>query len=245
MEFDKKYLPYVIYQNILKFLEYRKLDLVAGAIYAESKKKTTTDVNYLDQEEFIKSIQYYGYVLMEAKDKPDKDRRFNKNISVENITKPVKTFILLFEDNNQSQSSQAFVKILTRIPGFDDSERNYNIDVIIINREDLNVHLMKKVELYTSMGDSKKGYLIINSYKYLYFTSIRPEHKLVAKQRIITKDEENIILGDLLTNKKKLPKIQKRDVIAVWLGAEVDDIVEALIPSEASGIETKYLVVRS
>ncbi len=61
---------------------------------------------------------------------------------------------------------------------------------------------------------------------------------------LISKPEEKEILNNLFTGKKNLPKIKKTDVIIIWLGAEIGDIIEVLMPSEASGIETKYLVVR-
>src|ERR1700678_4255384 len=134
-DISRKYLPYTIYQNLQKFLIYRKLELVSGSIYSESKKAKSaikTDV-FMDQDEFIKSIQYYGYILIETRDAPTKDRRFNKNVSVINRKKLVKTFILLLDINSiYSQTSQNFSKILNRIPEFDTLEKKHNMDIIVI-----------------------------------------------------------------------------------------------------------------
>lgn len=240
----RRYLPYTIYENLKKFLEYRKLDLVSGSDYVETKKTKKTDI-FLDQDEFIKSIQYYGYVLIEAKDNDKKDRRFHKIVSLINKKKPVKTYILLLDLNSiYVQSSQNFIKILNRIPGFDETEKNYNMDIIIISHFNLNIHLMKKIDSSINEGNDDNGFIHIYPYKYAHFTSERPKHKLIAQQRILSKNEEKEILETLFTDKKSLPKIKKDDPIAIWFGAEIGDIIEALMPSEASGIETKYMIVR-
>lgn len=242
----RRYLPHTVYLNLQKFLEYRKLELVSGAIYTEMKKNIGKEVNNnANQEEFIKNIQYYGYVLMEAKDQADKDRRFHKSVLPVNRKREVKTYILLLDlDSIYAQSSQNFSKVLNRIPGFDESARNYNMDIIIISRRSFNIHLMKKIDSSIDEGDEDNGFIHIYSYKYSYFTSERPKHKLVAPQRILSKTEEKEILTELSTDKKNLPKIRKDEPISIWLGAEIGDIIEAKCPSEASGIETKYLVVR-
>lgn len=236
------FLPYTIYKNLAKFLEYRQLDLVAGAIYADTKKDTKKIEKFLEESEMITKMQYYGYILIEANDKPSKDRRIKLSV---NKNRPVKTYILLIERNSAHlKTSQNFVKLLNRIPGFSETKTDHNMDVIIITHNILSVYSDKKVKLYTFEGDENKGFIHIHSYKYVNFTSERPKHKLVAKHRIISRDEENEILKTLHTDKINLPKILLSDPMSVWLGVEVGDIIEAQMPSEATGIEIKYLVGR-
>lgn len=240
---EKQFLPYVIYQNIEKFAQYRKLELVSGAIYPENSK---TKVNiYLPQDEFTKNIQYYDYILLEYKDSPEKERIFTKQVPPGARSKSVATFIFILNINSSyAQSSQNFMKGLNRIPDFDNKERPQNLDIIIISHNELNIHLTKKLELSIFEGSSEAGYIHIHPYKYLYFSSERPLHYLSMPQRILSKKEADTVLEQLYTTKKNLPKIRKTDVIAVWLGAEIGNIIEVKMLSEISGIETKYLLVR-
>lgn len=238
---ENQFLPYVIYKNIEKFALYRKLKLVHGAIYPEKSRSET----YLSGDEFTKNIQYYEYILLEFKDSPDKERIFSKQVHSSTRSKEVETFILILNINSiYSQTSQSFVKLLNRIPNFDNKQRNKNLDIIIISYNELNIHLMKKIESFIFDGNNESGFIHLYPYKYLHFSSERPLHYLVAPQRILSKKETDSILEYLYTNKKNLPKIKKNDVIAIWLGAEIGNVIEALMQSEISGIETKYLLVR-
>lgn len=252
------FLPYIVYKNIILCLEkYRNLEILSGSLYVESKKsklkeKYNKDTNQntemssmIDQKTFTKNIQYYGYALIEAKDSNNKDRRFPKTILDQNKNKPVKTYVLLFDtDSIYAQTTQNFIKVLSRIPGFDDKNRNFNMDIIIVSINELNLYIMKKVDSLITEGDENNGYIHIHPYRYYHFTSERPKHKLVAEQRIISKQEEKKVLENLSTEKKYLPKIRKVDAISIWLGCEIGDIIEAKVLSEISGIDTKYLVVR-
>lgn len=248
MSAQRFYLPYVIYQNLQKFFEYRKLDLVSGSSYPENKTSGKAEKNkaiFLEEDEFIKNIQYYGYILIETKDKSEKDRRFHKTVLPVNRKKPVKTFILLLDlSSTYIQSSQNFTKLLNRVPGFDDNEKDHNIDIIIISYSSLNIHLTKKIDASIKEGDENNGFVHIYSYKYSHFSSERPKHKLVPPHRILSKEEEREVLNSLFTEKKYLPKIKKDETISIWIGAEIGDVIEVLFPSEASGVEPKYLVVR-
>lgn len=237
-----EYLPYRVYRNLEKFAEYKRLELVQGAIYSEHKKRYST---FLTQDEFTKNIQYYNYVLMEFQDKSDKERKI-KGMHPNTKDKKVITYILLFDpESDYTSSTQKFTKILNRIPEFSDEIRKNNLEIIIISYRDLSIHLEKKIEANLNPGTENSGYIRIFPYKYLYFTSERPIHKLVSQQRILSKKESDKILEELCLNKQNLPKIKKTDPIMIWLGAELGDIIEALMPSEVSGIETKYFLVRT
>lgn len=243
MEEDRQYLPLKVYKIIKHYLESCSLDLVSGSIKAD--KKATTQAEYLDDQTFIKDIQYYGYILIEAADNPAKDRRFSKSVIAANKSKPVKTFIALLDLNSQfTEASASFMKLLSRIPGFESISKPFNMNIIIISHSDLSVHIMKKVDASISKGSESNGFTHIHAYPYRYFTSIRPNHKLVAPQRILSKAEELEVLAQLYTTKLFLPKIRRNDPICIWLDGEIGDVIEAKFISETSGYDTKYMVVR-
>jgi len=239
-----RYLPFVIYQNIQKLLEYRKLDLVEGVSYETKKIKKHLN-KFVDHDEFVKDIQYHGYILIEAKDKPEKERRFAASISAINKKREVKTFIILYDLNSiHTKSSGDFVKSLNKIPGFDSVDRDYNMDILIINHEELNLHLMKKVDFYTTEGTASNGFIHLFPYQYKHFSSDRMKHVLIPPHEIIPKEIEKKTMSELRNEKRDLPRIRKVDAVAIWLGADTGEIIMAKMNSEAAGIETKYLLVR-
>lgn len=243
------YLPYIVYKNLEIFLKYRNLLLVSSAIVYESKNHTRNNkinTSFLDQKTFTQEIQFNKYILIEAKDGENLNRKFNKNISSINKKKIVKTFILLMDIYSiHVSSTQNFTKCLGKIPGFNDSNRDFNLDIIVIIHEDINVHLRKKVDNLITDGGDNDGYININIYNYHHFTSIIPEHELVAKHKLLSKSDEKEIIDELNTDKKNLPKIRKEDPVAIWYGLNINDIVEVLYTSEACGYETKYLNTRA
>lgn len=241
---NRRYLPHDIYQNLMVFLEYRSLELVL--IHNVKNVKNKKDkVLTLDQDEFIKQIQYDGYILIETKDKQDKVRRFNKLDTITNKKRKVLTFILLLDVGSvHVESTQNLSKLINKIPNMNETQRDYNIDIIIISENKFNTHLEKKVAELKSDGSDGNGYVHIYPYVYFMFSSIRPNHKLIANHTIVDKTEEKKILEKINVKKRNLPVIRKNDVMAVWIGAEIGDIVEIQFQSEATAIETKYCVVK-
>lgn len=242
-----RYLPYLIYQHLEKFITSCRLELVAGSQYSESKKTASHKATYLDQDEFTKNIQYYGYVQLEAKDAPHKDRRFRKTIAKSARSKPVRTFILLLDiDSTYAKSTVQFTKLLERIPGFTDTKRQFNLDVIVISKDELSVHLNKRIVASMTNGDDhdNSGFIRIAAYKYSMFSSVKQDNVLVPPHRIMSKDESQALLERLMVEKRDLSKIRQSDPMAVWLGAEIGDIIDIDGFSESAGIEKKYRVVR-
>lgn len=247
-----RYLPYTIYENIQKFLTYRSLELVAGAQYnTGDSKKTSSSKNaeFLPEDEFVKNIQYYGYIQIEAKDAKDKDRHFHKSIPSEWRKKPVHTYIILLDQNSVYKSTQQFVKLLERIPGMNSETRDYNIELIVIAREKLSLHVQKKINTYITNGsvpgaETKFGYRHIADFEYAMFSSDKLTNKFSQHHRILNKSDEKAILTRLMCTKKDLDKIRKTDPPLVWLGAEIGDIIEIRRFSETTAEEIAYRVVR-
>lgn len=227
-EISKNYLPFTIYQNIQKLLTYRKL-----VLHDESKKN-----GFLTQESFIKKIQYDGYILIECVDAPEKRRRIAYNIPL------IKTFIIIFDlESSYLETPAEFVKLMNKIPSFTENYK-FNMDIILVPYNPFSIHFTKKINSYITEETDKKGFIHIYVYDYSYFSSERPKHKFIPRHRICSIEEEKEILKSLFTKKIDLPKIRINDVMCVWLGAEIGDIIEILFPSECSGYEPKFMVVR-
>jgi DNA-directed RNA polymerase subunit H (RpoH/RPB5) len=227
------HLPYRIYENLPKFIEYRKLQISNGEV--------------LSSEQFINNITLNGYIIMELEDQTNKDRRYRKLISNINRERKTKTYIILFNvGSTHLNDSKSIENLLRKVPGISDSSSDNNMEIILISKDLFNIHLNKKINKFINLGETDERFVHIFNYEYVSFISERPKHKLVSPQRIISKEEEKEVLEAIYkSNKKDIPMIKKGEPIAVWMGAEVGDIIEALYPSEASGIELKYLITRT
>ena len=226
------YTPYKVYKNIEKLFKYRNLEL-------DKNSKSYTE------QEFIKNIQYAEYVILVTNDSKEKDRRYTNDTLPINKTRPVKTvFIILNEDSSFIETSSKFVNLLNAVPGYNDDNRNFNLDILIISREIVGAHIEKKMKDLITDGDEKNGFVKIHSYPYKYFTSVIPENALVPPHRILSKEEEKKVLESIFSKKVDLPKITKHGSVGVWFGLEVGDVVEVKLPSENTGVEIKYLTTR-
>lgn len=228
-----KYLPFMVYENVLEFLKYRKLILVGAA---------------LEEKKFIEKIQMSGYVIVEAKDADDKQRRPNKSMHPATVGLQVKTYIAIVEPNSEvSQKSADFEKMLKDIHPIFSAKRNYNIEVILITKEELKSNITNKIATYTLTGGTKKdaaeGFILINNYTYKNFIIVVPKHIMVPPHRILSKEEEEQLLAETYTRKIDIPKITQKDPNAIWHDGQRGDIFEILVPSENSGTEIHYRCV--
>ena len=239
-----KYLPTQVHENIGEFLKYRKLKMVSGSV-SRRKAKVVSNEGLLSADQFTKAIQMDGYVVIEADDLPDKDRRFRKQISEANQKLPTKTFIVIMDmDSKFATQSPEFVNLMKRIPGFD-SDRKYNLDIILISQYMLSSHIQKKIEIYKSFGTDTAGFTNIEDYQYHIFRSniMDPNHAFIPPHRLLSRAEEHEILTALNAEKKDLSRIHQGDPPVVWIGGEVGDIVEISQFSEATGMAYEYRVV--
>jgi DNA-directed RNA polymerase subunit H (RpoH/RPB5) len=233
------YLPFTVYKNVMRFLEFRKLTLVSGNIVRARGAKQ--DPEPLNETKFIEMIQIDGYVIIEAKDHPDKQRRFPRQIPLPVQALPVQTYIAIVEPNNKAANASAeFEKMLKNIPEFGATKRTTNLDIIIITKELFKTNIVNKVEPFLSNGTggletpNPQGFLHINNHGYKVFTMVIPEHKMVHPHRILGDDEAKKVLAEIHAKKSDIPKISKLDP------AVTGDILEILVPSETVGTEIHY-----
>jgi len=247
---DRKYIPTVIHGNIQKFLEHRQLELVSGSVAKRRSMRIKAPAGkvFLPDDSFTKIIQLDGYVIIETKDKPEKVRRYHKQVSEKNRKKPTKTYIVILdEETTYASASAQFETLLKRIPKFDDSKRDHNLDIIVISKKNLSSssHISKKIDKFATHGSNDKAFLNIHTHPYRIFTTyiLDPEHRSVCHHHILTREEEEAFLNGINSKKSCLSRIKKDDPPLVWLGAQVGDVVRIDLEDEAAGINKDYRIV--
>jgi DNA-directed RNA polymerase subunit H (RpoH/RPB5) len=241
---NKMSLSYRVYKNLSALLSCRKLELVSADLTKISSKKIK-DGELLDEEEFTSAIQYHGFIMIEAKDTPTKDRRHPKGMHESAKKMPTNTILVLLDQySNFTAAAQNFVKLLNRIPGINDTSRDHNMDIIIIPYKEPGSNITNKLAEYADNGTDKGGYVRFNIFRYAYFTSNKMNSILVSKSQILPRELEEEALKKMHTTQSAHGKIRVIDVVSVWLGAEIGDMIQEDIYSESSGIERNYRFVR-
>jgi DNA-directed RNA polymerase subunit H (RpoH/RPB5) len=241
-----KYLPAQVHENIGEFLKHRKLKLVSGSVSKRKAQKVIDHNNILSTDMFTKAIQMDGYVIIEAEDLPTKDRRYRKQISEINRKRPTKTYIVIMDMNSKFASqSPEFVTLMKRIPGFDYEKRDHNADILLISQNMLSSHIQKKIALYKNYGTETAGFTNIEDYQYHVFRSniMDTNHAFVPPHRLLTREEEDELLTSTYSEKKDLPRIHQSDPPIIWIGGEVDNVVEIEQFSESAGVTYEYRIV--
>jgi hypothetical protein len=159
-------LVYNVYSNLVKLMSCRNLKLVSGdltSVSGDEKSKT----KLLEQDNLTATIQYNGYIMLEACDSDNKDRRFIKSFHPSVKTKPVKTiFILIDKHSFYVKAAQEFVKLLNKVPGIKEPEREYNMDILIISYDPPGSNITNKLSDYASLGSQDAGYIRFFTYDY-------------------------------------------------------------------------------
>jgi len=231
-----KYIPFIIYNNIMHFLEFRKLKLKTHIV----KNKQVDGI--LTESKFIEIIFTDDYVMLECEDtEPRKFPPFTHESA-----KKLKTitYFIIVEPNSQiSNVSNSFDRMLKNIPHLTSSKRTTNLDIIVVTKEPFKTNIEKKIEPMRTNGDeSGAGFLHIHNYRFRTFAMIIPEHKLVPPHRVLSKEEAAQVLKETNTKKRDMPKIHHDDAMALWSNAQIGDVIEILMPSEATGDEVVYRV---
>mgnify|MGYP003687001585 CR=1 FL=1 len=70
------------------------------------------------------------------------------------------------------------------------------------------------------------------------------EHILIPKHRLLSDEEKNKFLKEFKLNSIKMKLIDVKDMMARYLNAKLDDVIEILRPNEMSGIHYAWRLVR-
>jgi DNA-directed RNA polymerase subunit H (RpoH/RPB5) len=82
------------------------------------------------------------------------------------------------------------------------------------------------------------------NYFYKHFKLAIPEHVLVPKHTILTKEKKIKVLNQLFTESNGLSTITHDDPMIIWCGAKIGDIVQLDYAVETSGSKIDYVQVK-
>lgn len=216
---------YVIYKNVSRFYEYRRLVSIDEE---------------LDQDKFIKTIQKDKYIILSSVNRKDVS---NEDGSVdESKMLSIKTKI---NSHNEKSASQSFTitNILLVYPGTECESKRANMiklinhirypqaNVIIITPTKISSGVAKGLSSLSSQKEHR-GHTFKN-FTYNLLNSIIPEYELAPKYEILNEDQIKE-LKDWFIDTDSLPKIFEHDPQMVWIGASVGDIVKYTYLSEVT-----------
>ncbi len=215
---------FAIYNNIHSFYEYR------GLVPLEEQMK---------QELFIKKIQNDKFLILPSVNKQlvqtdsgDIDK--NKLSNLEDLK--VVVIVLVYIGTECENKSANMMKMLSNI--------NYpKAEIIIITPSKVSMGIARK--LASMSVETTKTNRVYRPFTYTLFNSILPNHDLVPKYEIMSKEQ---IDKELWVNYAKidtmmLPKIFENDPQMVWLGATVGDVIKFTMLSEITIESINYCIV--
>ncbi|KAL6121070.1 hypothetical protein NUSPORA_02073 [Nucleospora cyclopteri] len=86
--------------------------------------------------------------------------------------------------------------------------------------------------------------IIIETFEYKELLFNPTKHQLVPKQRILTGEETKNLLESLNCQIDELPVMLKKDVIARYLGTELNDVIEIIRESKTAGKSIYYRAIK-
>lgn len=175
----------------------------------------TTEHKPMNDKKFISELNAHDYITIEAKNRDNLDQLYiliKEDSRYEKKSGEMKTLISRF-----NTGKNLIIKYVTKIP-FGTMLTSAMIDVMAENPN-----------------------LWIENHLYRTFLIFIPKHNLVPKQKILSEDEVIKFENKLKTSREFFPDIRSDDVIAVWLGAKKDQIIQANAISETTGKSYAYL----
>ena len=173
---------------------------------------------FLDNKSFNKQMLTDHYIKCECINHRSRDE--DKKIYI----------YLLKTDCKHLKTTSAFKKLILSLG-------KNPVNVIIISKDLLNIYIKKQI--------AKLPNLNIQNYLHKHFVNEIPKGPHCSAHRILTPDEaKNICNKHLLANQLSLPSIIVTHPQCIWIGAEIDDIIEINSISELSGKSIRYRIVK-
>jgi DNA-directed RNA polymerase subunit H (RpoH/RPB5) len=221
---NSNYTLTIIYNNLYTYFNYKKL------IPLDEK---------INDDDFIKHIynnEYFTIPTITSNYNSDdiKEIRDNlDNINYKNEKNYKLTYILLFHYNSELYSkTQDLKKIINTF-----KKNPFKYEIMLITKNQISTHVKNYI-------DSIKTKLSIINYTYKLFTIIIPKHILSNKHEILSKEEEEKILNNVLFCKKSnLPKIKLSDPQIIWSSGKIGDIVCITRYDDISGLALYYRII--
>lgn len=197
--------------------KYRKLIINETELSADACK-----------EQLVKS----GYVVITGTDSKEKIRETKKGLSEDDRKKAHMTICLLIDvDSHIVSDSGTIGKVIDAI--YKKYEK-YNVEFILITRDDIGSNIWKKLENYTTPTFHSRHEL------YQTFLLELPLHPSNGECHILTKEEEKIMLAEAMCEKNQLKQAKDMDKLMFWIGAEKGNIVRVVFPSKTNGRQIEF-----
>jgi DNA-directed RNA polymerase subunit H (RpoH/RPB5) len=136
--------------------------------------------------------------------------------------------IYLFkEDSSYINSTSNFKKLMDRY--------NKPSNIIMFTKQELSVYRKKTIKLYKNIN--------VKNYLHKHFIIELNKGPLCSKHTILTSEETREVCYDLMAHAHKLPSIFQDDPQAIWIGAEINDVVKIESISEITGKSLHYRIV--
>jgi DNA-directed RNA polymerase subunit H (RpoH/RPB5) len=221
---NSNYTLTIIYNNLYTYFTYKKL------IPLDKKSSDDDFIKYIYNNEYF-TITTVNNSYTEDEIKEIKDNI--NNINYKNEKKYKLTYILLFHYNTELYSkTHDLKKVLNNF-----KKIQFDYDIILITKNEISTH----VKNYINSIRSK--FNIIN-YTYKLFTIIIPKHILSNKHEILSNEEGEHLLNNILFCKKSnLPKIKIYDPQIIWSSGKVGDIVCITRYDDITGLSLYYRVI--
>jgi DNA-directed RNA polymerase subunit H (RpoH/RPB5) len=221
---NSNYTLTIIYNNLYTYFNYKKL------IPLDEKINDDDFIKHIYNNEYFTiptiTSNYNSDDIKEIKDNLD-------NINYKNEKNYKLTYILLFHYNSELYSkTQDLKKIINTF-----KKNPFKYEIMLITKNQISTHVKNYI-------DSIKTKLSIINYTYKLFTIIIPKHILSNKHEILSKEEEENILNNVLFCKKSnLPKIKLSDPQIIWSSGKIGDIVCITRYDDISGLALYYRII--
>jgi DNA-directed RNA polymerase subunit H (RpoH/RPB5) len=221
---NSNYTLTIIYNNLYTYFNYKKL------IPLDEKINDDDFIKHIYNNEYFTiptiTSNYNSDDIKEIKDNLD-------NINYKNEKNYKLTYILLFHYNSELYSkTQDLKKIINTF-----KKNPFKYEIMLITKNQISTHVKNYI-------DSIKTKLSIINYTYKLFTIIIPKHILSNKHEILSKEEEENILNNILFCKKSnLPKIKLSDPQIIWSSGKIGDIVCITRYDDISGLALYYRII--
>lgn len=203
-----------VYRNLIKFVDYR------GA-------KLKSDV--LKDKNVINTLNHNEYIMIES-------IRPSDDIRAEYIHPKSSCKITIFmiakgsKYGNQSNEAKKLFKIAHK-----NNKLRYH-EIIFIS------DIAFKASLTKLLLSNSDKHISAENYSYDIFMLEVPKHSLVPEHKIITIKQLDDFCKKYYISPSNMPKISRKDPMAVWLGLKPGICVEIIRPSDNAGYAHVYRI---
>lgn len=212
-----------IYNNLFIYFNYKQLIPIDEQI-----EDSNFIENIFNNEYFIvrtASNKYNNEEINIIKENIDNPKFSNNTLKI--------TYYIIFHYKSEIYSkTQELKKVLIKLKNIP-----FRYNIVLITKNVISTHVNTFIQ-------SVKSKMSIINYPYKLFTIIIPNHSLSNKHEILTDEESEHLLNNVLLCKKhNLPKIRLFDPQIIWSPGKLNDIVKITRHDDITCISIYYRVI--